>query len=74
MSITNEMVIYAMNESAREVYMVLRFKKLKVGQIERKTKFSPRTVRQAIRKLRDLHLVKQIPDLTDFRSHYYIAS
>ena len=67
MSITNEMVIYAMNESAREVYMVLRFKKLKVGQIERKTKFSPRTVS-------DLHLVKQIPDLTDFRSHYYIAS
>ena len=70
----DETVVYAMNESARDVYMVLRSKKLKVGQIEKKTKLAPRTVRQAIKKLRDLKLVKQVPDLTDFRSHYYIVA
>ena len=67
----DENVVFAMNESARDVYMALRMKKLKVSQIEKKTKLAPRTVRQAIKKLRDLKLVKQVPDLSDFRSHYY---
>ena len=74
MSQVNETVVYAMNESARDVYFVLRSKKLKVGQIEKKTKYSPRTIRQAIKKLKDLKLVKQIPDLSDFRSHWYVAA
>lgn len=74
MSQINEDVVYAMNESAKDVYMVLRSRKLKVGQIEKKTKLAPRTVRQAIKKLRDLRLVKQVPDMTDFRSHYYTTS
>jgi len=70
----NDVVVFALNESAKDVYMILRFKKLKVTDIERKTKYSPRTIRQAIRKLLDLHLITQIPDLSDFRSHYYAAS
>ena len=70
----DEIVVFALNESAKDVYMVLRYKPLKVGQIERKTKWSPRTIRQAIRKLLDLELIKQVPDLTDFRSHYFAAT
>ena len=70
----DEVVVFALNESAKDVYMILRFKKLKVSQIERKTKYSPRTIRQAIRKLLDLNLIHQIPDMSDFRSHYYAAA
>jgi DNA-binding MarR family transcriptional regulator len=70
----DDVIIFALNESAKDVFMTLRFKKLKVGDIERKTKYSPRTIRQAIRKLLDLNLITQIPDLSDFRSHYYAAS
>ena len=69
----NEAVIFAMNESAREVYLALRSKKLKVSQLEKTTRYSPRTIRQAIKKLRDLDLIRKIPDLSDFRSHFYIA-
>ena len=70
----NDVIVFALNESAKDVYMTLRFKKLKVSDIERKTKYSPRTIRQAIRKLLDLRLITQIPDMSDFRSHYYAAS
>jgi DNA-binding MarR family transcriptional regulator len=70
----DDVVVFALNESARDVYMILRFRKLKVNDIERKTKYSPRTIRQAIRKLLDLRLIHQIPDMSDFRSHYYSAS
>ena len=70
----NEIVVFALNESAKDVYMILRFRKLKVSDIERKTKYSPRTIRQAIRKLLDLRLIHQIPDMKDFRSHYYSAT
>ena len=70
----DDVVVFALNESANDVYMILRFKKLKVTDIERKTKYSPRTIRQAIRKLLDLQLITQIPDMSDFRSHYYSAA
>ncbi len=70
----DDVVVFALNESARDVYMILRFRNLKVNDIERKTKYSPRTIRQAIRKLLDLRLIHQIPDMSDFRSHYYSAS
>ena len=70
----DDVVVFALNESAKDVYMILRFKKLKVTDIERKTKYSPRTIRQAIRKLLDLRLITQIPDMSDFRSHYYVSA
>ena len=73
-SSVTDVVVFALNESARDVYMILRFRKLKVNDIERKTKYSPRTIRQAIRKLLDLRLIHQIPDMSDFRSHYYSAT
>ena len=44
-----------------------------VGEIESKTKYSPRTVRQALRHLKNAGLVAQIPDMYDMRRHYYKA-
>jgi DNA-binding MarR family transcriptional regulator len=72
MAISASLTILAMSESVQSVYRVLGAgKALKVDDIQRKTQFSPRTVRSAIAQLKRFGLIEKIPDLRDLRSHYY---
>ena len=64
-------MILALNKSVQEVFNTISDKKIKVREIEKRTKYSPRTVRHALRTLLDLGLIIQIPDLGDLRSHFY---
>lgn len=64
-------MVMALNKSVQEVFNTISDKKIKVKDIEKKTRYSPRTVRHALRTLLDLGLITQIPDLGDLRSHYY---
>jgi DNA-binding transcriptional ArsR family regulator len=66
-------IIEVMPPSVQKVYRSLQGKQLHVGDIEYKTKYSPRTVRQALRQLRRAGLIAQIPDMMDMRRHYYTA-
>lgn len=66
--------IMALNPSAQEVYRLLLHRQLKVGEIQERTSYSPRTIRQAINKLVKLRLIRQLPDLHDLRSHYYTVT
>ena len=69
-----QIMIQALNRSAKNVYHVIQHRTLKVDQIQRKSRLAPRTVRQALKKLTELKLIKKIPDLYDLRSHFYAAT
>ena len=68
-------LVEVMPPSVRKVYQTLKSgkpgKRMHVGEIEDKTRYSPRTVRQALRHLKNAGLVVQIPDMYDMRRHYY---
>jgi DNA-binding MarR family transcriptional regulator len=64
-------MVQALNKSVQEVFNTISDKRVKVRDIEKRTKYSPRTVRHALRTLLDLGLITQIPDLSDLRSHFY---
>ncbi|MFX0206213.1 MAG: winged helix-turn-helix domain-containing protein [Candidatus Hodarchaeota archaeon] len=67
-------IVGVMPPSVQKVYRTLQAgKRMHVGDIESKTKYSPRTVRQALRQLKKAQLVTQIPDMYDMRRHYYVA-
>ncbi len=67
-------LVEVMPPSVRKVYRTLKSgKRMHVGEIESKTRYSPRTVRQALRHLKNAGLVTQIPDMYDMRRHYYTA-
>ena len=74
LDLQNPQIIYALNESAKNVYLVLKKRQLKVDEIQTKTKLAPRTIRQAVSKLLKLRLIRKVPDLHDMRSHYYVAA
>lgn len=67
----NPTMVTALNKSVQEVFNTISDKQIKVKDIEKKTQYSPRTVRHALRTLLDLGLIIQIPDLGDLRSHFY---
>ena len=69
--INNHIMLQSLNESVQEIYVTISGKSIKVKDIEKKSSYSPRTVRHALRTLLDMQLIVQIPDLTDLRSHYY---
>ena len=74
MAVTNvdsNLMVRSLNKSVQEIYRTISGNKIKVKEIEKKTTYSPRTVRHALRTLLDLDLIMQIPDLADLRSHYY---
>ena len=59
-------------KSVQLVYRVLKSgKPMKMEDIQRKTKLSARTVRNAIKRLKNECMIQQIPDFRDLRSHYY---
>lgn len=70
-SVNSQVMVLALKKSVQEVFNTITDKKIKVKDIEKKTRYSPRTVRHALRTLLDLGLIIQIPDLGDLRSHYY---
>ena len=72
MAISAEVSVLAMSESVQSVYRALGAgRPLKVTEIQRKTQFSPRTIRSALARLRSQNLIVQVPDLNDLRSHFY---
>ncbi len=70
-SVTTPVMVLALNKSVQEVFNTISDKKVKVKDIEKRTRYSPRTVRHALRTLLDLGLIIQVPDLDDLRSHFY---
>ncbi len=71
--IEQEILIRAFPTSIQVVYRVLSSgKPLKPADIQKKTKLSPRTVRKALKILRMKGYIKNIPDMTDLRSQYYV--
>ena len=70
-TVNSPVMVLALNKSVQEVFNTISDKRIKVKDIEKKTHYSPRTVRHALRTLLDLDLIIQIPDLGDLRSHYY---
>jgi DNA-binding transcriptional regulator GbsR (MarR family) len=67
-------LVTVMPPSVQKVFSTLQNgKRMHVGEIESKTKYSPRTVRQALRQLKNAQLIVQIPDMMDMRRHYYSA-
>lgn len=71
-SVSTPVMVLALNKSVQEVFNTISDKKVKVKDIEKRTRYSPRTVRHALRTLLDLGLIIQVPDLDDLRSHFYI--
>ena len=69
--INNQLMVQSLNRSVQDNYNTITGSRVKVKEIERKTTYSPRTVRHALRTLLDMDLIIQIPDLTDLRSHFY---
>ena len=67
-------LVGVMAPSVQKVFSTLQSgKRMHVGEIEAKTRYSPRTVRQALRQLKDAKLVSQIPDMYDMRRTWYAA-
>ena len=65
-------IVQVMPPSVQKVYSALKNgKHMHVGEIESKTNYSPRTVRQALRHLKNAGLISQVPDMMDKRRHYY---
>ena len=73
-SLPVEIQVAALSPAVQEVYFILRNKPMKANAIQRKTKYSPRTIRSAIRTLLDRKLITQRIDLADLRSNYYQIS
>ncbi|MHA2052926.1 MAG: helix-turn-helix domain-containing protein [Candidatus Hodarchaeales archaeon] len=68
-------LVEVMPPSVQKVYRTLQSgKRMHVGEIESKTRYSPRTVRQALRHLKNAGLISQIPDMMDMRRHYYMTN
>ena len=70
-NVSSQIMIQSLNKSVQEIYKTISGNSIKVREIEKRTTYSPRTVRHALRTLLDMNLISQIPDLTDLRSHYY---
>lgn len=58
--------------SSLKVYNILQtHKKMTFQEITSQTTYSTRTIRYALRELREAGLVGQIPNMTDLRRCYY---
>lgn len=67
-------LVEVMPPSVQKVYRTLQSgKRMHVGDIESRTSYSPRTVRQALRLLKQANLIAKVPDMFDMRRHYFVA-
>ena len=65
-------LVGVMSPSVQKVFATLESsEKMYVGDIEARTRYSSRTVRQALRQLLNADLIMRIPDMYDLRRHYY---
>ncbi len=63
-----------MPPSSQKVYNIIQTgKQMRFKDIASQTKYSTRTVRYALRDLKDAGLIGQIPDMMDLRRCYYIT-
>lgn len=70
-----DLVLSGTTESARVIYNIISTNNdIQVKNLIEQVPYSSRTVRQALRILLNLGLIKQIPSLVDCRSHYYRVS
>ena len=65
--------IQALTGSIKAVYTEVVKRPMKVSELQKATKYSNRTVRNALRKLEEVSLVNHYVDMTDLRSKLYIA-
>ena len=73
--ISNIELIDTMPPSAQLIYHILRLREtLNSKELISETRYSIRTIRNAIRLLMDAHLIIKIPDITDTRRCYYAIS
>ena len=63
--------VAALNRSTKDVYFLLKRRNFRASELQRKTNYSARTVRTALRQLLELNLIERIPNLLDMRSCYY---
>jgi DNA-binding MarR family transcriptional regulator len=66
-----EVQVASLNRSTKDVYYLLKRKSYRASEIQRKTNYSARTIRTALRQLLEMNLVVRIPNLADMRSSYY---
>lgn len=67
-------MLFGLPPSALKIYRIIESKrKVRVCEIEKNTTYSPRTVRNALRVLRNSNLITRIPNLHDMRCHYYAS-
>jgi DNA-binding MarR family transcriptional regulator len=65
-------LVGVMSPSVQKVFATLETTdKMYVGDIEARTRYSSRTVRQALRQLLNADLIVRVPDMYDMRRHYY---
>jgi transcription initiation factor IIE alpha subunit len=61
--------------SALAIYKIIESKKkVEVREIEKNTRYSQRTVRNALRILCNTNLIVKIPNIHDMRRHYYASN
>lgn len=71
-NVVDKKLVNCLSPSAQLVHRMLQLnKKMHVGEIKSKTTYSSRTIRYALRQLKNVRLVIQVPDMMDSRRHYY---
>lgn len=74
-NLVDKKLVNSLSPSAQMVYRTLQLnKKMHVGEIESITPYSSRTIRYALRQLKDVRLIIQVPDMMDIRRHYYVIN
>ena len=63
-----------LSRSTADVLYLLKKRPLNALEIQKKTKYSSRTIRTALKTLIDLKLVERNPNLQDMRTCYYHAT
>ena len=72
MKISVEYELDVLPPSARVVYQILKEKyQLYIGEITEESRYSRRTVQQALRLLEKSQIVSHYPDMNDLRRHKY---
>ncbi|MHA2226749.1 MAG: hypothetical protein ACXAC8_16170 [Candidatus Hodarchaeales archaeon] len=70
--VNSKNLVKIMPPSAQKVYQTLEeCNKLSSNDLVKKTRYSPRMVRYALRQLKDAQLIVQLTDMADTRRCYY---
>ncbi len=65
-------ILVSLPPSALKIYRIIESKKkVRICEIEKNTSYSLRTIRNALRILRNTNLITRIPNIHDMRRLYY---